>query len=751
MSSTQLDAAVASGPSAQEPASLTAALLAAESERDRVSSGEPSTEVVELADDLLPGVGGESLSLRETVAAGGLGLLLVLSLLNLLDYAGSAALSVLGPDIQRSLGLSDTGLGVVASLAALTFVVGAIPLGILGDRVNRTRLTAASASVAAVATILTGTVQAVWQLAAARLVTGAGQASILPVNSSLLADAYPLRGRAKVFSVHNLMPSLGYVLGPLLAGGVAAMAGGTEGWRTAYVVLGALSLAAALAALRLREPARGRGDLAAVLGEEEAERLAGERLAEPPIAFGPAVQRLLSIRTLFFLLVGVGVLGFSITSVPTYFGLLLERSYGLNALERGYAVAAVEAVSLIGVLAGGVIGDRLFRQSPPKAVLFMAGSSAAFAVLLPIALHLPGGVVTLVAGMGVAKLFLQLGLVPVYVFVAAVVPTRLRTLGYALLGIYILLLGGLLGNVITGLVSDAYGPRTALVVVSVPASLGAAALTAYGARFARRDLSLTVEEVREEQAEAERVRAGGEVPVLQVRNLDAGYGPVQVLFGVDLEVREGEVLALLGTNGAGKSTLLRAVSGLLTPSRGVLRLDGRTMTFTDAVTRVGLGIVQVPGGKAVFPSLTVAENLLAGAHRFGWDRVEIGARIEEVVALLPRLGERFDQRAGSLSGGEQQMLAIGKALLLRPRLLLIDELSLGLAPVVVQDLLVVVERLKTQGVTMVLVEQSLNVALSVADRAVFMEKGQIRFSGSAQELMARDDLARAVFLGGVGA
>jgi ABC-type multidrug transport system fused ATPase/permease subunit len=166
-------------------------------------------------------------------------------------------------------------------------------------------------------------------------------------------------------------------------------------------------------------------------------------------------------------------------------------------------------------------------------------------------------------------------------------------------------------------VSDARGPRFALVVVSVPASIAAALLTAYGARFVRSDLSRTVEEVREEQAERDRVRGGGEVPVLQVRNLDAGYGSVQVLFGVDLDVREGEVLALLGTNGAGKSTLLRAVSGLLTPTRGVIRLDGRQITFTDAPTRVGLGVVQVPGGKAVFPSLTVAENLLAGAHRYG--------------------------------------------------------------------------------------------------------------------------------------
>jgi ABC-type branched-subunit amino acid transport system ATPase component/sugar phosphate permease len=695
----------------------------------------------------LPGVGGEGMGLRGAVRAGGAALLTATCALNLVDYAGSAAFSVVGPDVQRSLGLSDTGLGVVASLAGLTFVLGALPLGLLGDRVHRLRLTFVCAAVAALATALTSTVQAAWQLAAARLVTGAGQASILPVNNSLLADGYPVAARSSVFALHGLMPSLGYVVGPVVAGAAAAVAGGAEGWRAAFVVLGVASAATALLALLPREPVRGRGDLAEVVGEEQADLLAADRALDPPVGLGPAVQRLLGIRTLFFLLVGIGVLGFSLVSVPTFFGLLLEREYGLGPLARGWAVAATEVISIAGTVAGGVVGGRLFRASPSRAVTLVAVSIGAFGVALPLALYAPGGLLVIVGGVGVAKAVQAVGTVPVYLFVAAVVPTRLRSLGYALLGIYILLLGGLMGNVLTGLVSDARGPRFALVAVSVPASLLAAALTALGARHVVRDLALTVQEVQEEQAERSRVLAGGEVPVLQVRDLDAGYGGVQVLFGVDLDVHEGEVLALLGTNGAGKSTLLRAVSGLLVPSRGVVRLDGRLITFSEPSARVGLGVVQVPGGKAVFPSLTVAENLLAGAHRYGWDRREIARRIDDVVDLLPRLGERFDQRAGQLSGGEQQMLALGKALLLDPRLLLVDELSLGLAPVVVADLLQVVERLKERGTTIVLVEQSLNVALAVADRAVFLEKGTVRFTGPAAELLERPDLARAVFLG----
>jgi ABC-type branched-subunit amino acid transport system ATPase component len=215
-------------------------------------------------------------------------------------------------------------------------------------------------------------------------------------------------------------------------------------------------------------------------------------------------------------------------------------------------------------------------------------------------------------------------------------------------------------------------------------------------------------------------------------------------------VRAGEVVGVIGPNGAGKSTVLRAISGLALPERGVIRFQGRTVTFTDATERVRRGIVQVPGGKAAFPSLTVRENLLAGAYTFIWNAKQLEAKSAEVLALFPRLQERMDQPAGTLSGGEQQMLALAKALLLDPELLLIDELSLGLAPVMVQEILQTIDVLKERGITMIVVEQSLNVALSISDRAVFMEKGRVRFEGPAAELLERDDLARAVFLGGEG-
>lgn len=237
---------------------------------------------------------------------------------------------------------------------------------------------------------------------------------------------------------------------------------------------------------------------------------------------------------------------------------------------------------------------------------------------------------------------------------------------------------------------------------------------------------------------------------IDVQGLDFSYGHVQVLFDVDLRVGSGEVLALLGTNGAGKSTLLRAVSGLAPPAAGTVRHRGDDITKMSASDRVRRGIVQLPGGKAVFPSLSVMDNLLAGSWSHIWNRAVLTERITASLERFPVLRTRLDQPAGTLSGGEQQMLALAKSLLLEPDVLCIDELSLGLAPVIVQELMEIVESLRDDGLTMILVEQSLNVALALADRAVFMEKGEVRFEGPAAELAERDDLARAVFLGGEG-
>ena len=240
----------------------------------------------------------------------------------------------------------------------------------------------------------------------------------------------------------------------------------------------------------------------------------------------------------------------------------------------------------------------------------------------------------------------------------------------------------------------------------------------------------------------------GSAPILDVRAIEFSYGQLQVLFGISLEVRRGEALALLGTNGAGKSTLLRVIAGLERPTVGTVVLDGDDITGRPAEQLAREGLVLIPGGKAVFTDMTVEENLELQSLSIRGERAVLAARREKVLATFPRLAERLAQPAGRLSGGEQQQLAVAKAILLDPKVLCIDELSLGLAPVVVAELMEIVRSLNESGVTVVVVEQSLNIAAQLCDRAVFLEKGAVRFEGRTNDLLEQDDIARAVFLGG---
>ncbi len=240
-------------------------------------------------------------------------------------------------------------------------------------------------------------------------------------------------------------------------------------------------------------------------------------------------------------------------------------------------------------------------------------------------------------------------------------------------------------------------------------------------------------------------------PLLVCDGVEVAYDQVQVLFGVDLEIHRGEIVALLGTNGAGKSTLLKAISSTVGVMGGSIRLAGEDITRATPQAVAKKGVVQVPGGKAVFPTLTVAEHLRAAGWLYRDDPEYLAGAREQVLDTFPRLRERIDQMAGNLSGGEQQMLALGMAFIAKPELLMIDELSLGLAPTIVEQLLGIVRRIQEGGTAIILVEQSINVALTVAERAYFMEKGEVRFEGPTAELLERDDIVRSVFLQGAAA
>ena len=230
--------------------------------------------------------------------------------------------------------------------------------------------------------------------------------------------------------------------------------------------------------------------------------------------------------------------------------------------------------------------------------------------------------------------------------------------------------------------------------------------------------------------------------MLRLEAVDAYYGDLQALAGVGFEVHEGEIVALVGANAAGKSTTLRVISGLVAPRRGRVLFGGEDLTAVAAHARVDRGIVQVPEGRRLFPFMTVAENLLLGAHTSG-ARGERAASLERVWALFPVLQDRRAQLAGSLSGGEQQMCAIGRALMARPRVLMLDEPTLGLAPVLVAKIFETVRAINAAGVTVLLVEQNVRQALTLAHRACVLESGRLVLEGRASELLGDERLRRA--------
>lgn len=236
--------------------------------------------------------------------------------------------------------------------------------------------------------------------------------------------------------------------------------------------------------------------------------------------------------------------------------------------------------------------------------------------------------------------------------------------------------------------------------------------------------------------------------MLELKNIHAYYGPIQVLFGIDLDVADGEIVALLGTNGAGKTTILRVISGVLRPSDGTVMFDGESLVGERPAEIVQRGVVQMPGGRGVFPGMSVIENLEIAGFLYGKDRKRRDEMVGKVLDFFPALKDRRKQVAGSMSGGQQQMLTLAKSFVMDPRLLLIDELSLGLAPKVVEDLLEIIRRFNEAGVAVVLVDQHVDLALDVSTRAYFIERGEIRFSGPAEDLRGRDDLLRSVFLTG---
>lgn len=639
------------------------------------------------------------------------------------DQVDTRTFEVLGPEIGDEFGV---GLGTIGTIGILTLLVApmvGLPLAYLADRWKRMPLAIAGAAVWAVCSVLTGFAPVLWVLIALRVIATSGEIVNTPVHGSVMADSYSPRTRMKAFGVYSVGQTVGGALGAILAGAL----GEAFGWRVPFVVLAIPTFLVILMATRLKEPERGRF--------EEAET--------PPAApFKQTVLALWRLRSLRYQWIGTAFAAAALLPIRQIFPFFLRDEFGVGPELRGWITGIGTGLTLFAALSGTALVQRRLNVSPSTGLRALSWLGVTTGVLLLLVSAAPVLVVVVVLLWAIMCLFAVIS--PALLAVTATIASpETRSTAFALQGI-VALSGAPLALV--GIAIGDKSPRWGLFYLGVLFLVGIRSFFT-ASRYIDADVA------RLDPARIARAAGGGgdAAVLLQTQDVTVSYSGVQVLFGVDLEVRAGEIVALLGTNGAGKSTILNAVSGVVEPDGGNVWFEGEAITGEAPERTVARGIVQVPGGRGVFPRLTVEENLAMGGFLLRKDKQLLAQRTNEVLDLFPRLRERYRQPAGVLSGGERQMLTLAQSFLLRPKLMLIDELSLGLAPTVVQELLVALREINAQGTAVVLVEQSVNVALTLADRAYFMEKGEVRFSGPTADLLDRSDLLRSVFLEGAGA
>lgn len=652
------------------------------------------------------------------------------------DAAAAMVITLSGPGAQLALG--SNVLGFLPLLRPELFALGAfIALAVCARQTRRAQVARVAAVLAAVSlgvACLSNSAPVIMVAALVQaLVAGATAVVILP----MLLDAHRPELRGRVVGAYVAAVMAGFGLAGLLIV-VAGSAGLT--WRAALAVVASVSLGVAIVAWRLADPPLGRHDLGRLRAETGG--------APPPLApltLSEKFNRVIGPNAVAPLLVAIGAFGMFAWALPAYFDIFLRDRWNLVAPERALMLALVSFLSVAGVVwVSGRIEIALHQSIRHMVgVTASAGGVAGLALGAAVVSPLFGATVLLLAVAFAGFAGMLAG--ALLTFLSICEPDQ-RGHAAAVAGTAVLA-GGLIGQQLIETIGSRFGIDWALMCAAAVA-LGTAANLHPAVRSAEVAFSAMLRRLMERQALAEATARGVHQPLLDCRGVDFSYGQVQVLFDVSFTVDDGEMVALLGTNGAGKSTLLRLIAGLNHPGSGSIHYQGTDITYFGADRRVPLGISQIPGGRAVFGSLSVLDNLRAFGYVHGRDHRARDQGIEETFSAFPRLAERRNQLASTLSGGEQQMLALGKAFILHPRLLLIDELSLGLAPIIVGELLDMVRRINEDGVAVVLVEQSVNIALSVVEHAYFMEKGEMRFEGAASDLIGRPDLLRSVFLHG---
>ena len=657
--------------------------------------------------------------LRDYLNGEGVKPILALFALNAVDELDSRTFELLGPEIADHFNIDVGGFGLITVLVVLLVPFVSVPVALLADRRSRMPLAIAGAATWGAFSLMTGIAPVLWVLVVARVGSSFGKVVNLPVHGSLIGDFYSPHCRAKAFGIHALANPAGAAFASVIAGAIAEVLG----WRAPFFALALPTLLVLFFAWSVREPERGRY----------------ERTETPTApALLVTLRRLWSVRSLRYQWIGGAWTTGSVFGVGILVPFFLEEEFGAGPASRGIVIAIGTALSAVAVVVGSTLFQRRIDMAPSDGMrmLCWVGGSAGIALLaISVAPNLATFAVLLWFIMAVFA-FVVPGLSAITALVA---PPELRSSAFAVAGL--VALAGLGFSLVGFLVGNA-NLRWAIALMA-PVFVRGVAHFFKAATYLDDDVARLSPDFVERAT-----RSGDDRILLETSGLTVSYDGVQVLFGVDIEIRDGEILALLGTNGAGKSTTLNAISGVVEPDGGNVFFEGQAITCEPPERTVERGIVQVPGGRGIFPGLTVEENLRMGGFLLRRRRSELNERTAEVLELFPRLAERREQRAGSLSGGERQMLTLAQSFLLRPRLLLIDELSLGLAPAVVEQLLVAVRRMNAAGTTVVIVEQSVNVALTLAERAYFLEKGEVKFSGSTKELLARRDLLRSVFLEG---
>lgn len=672
--------------------------------------------------------------LRRAVGDGPLNALVILFGLNAVDELDRTGFGILIPNIRDDLHMSNAGILSVVALSLLVAFLLQLPIAVAADRYPRVPIVIAGALCWGVFSLFTGLAVGAVMLVIARSGAGIGRATVDPTHNSLLADYYAVDRRSSVFSIHRGANVLGQFAGPLLAGGLAAATGS---WRTPFFVFFIPTVIFAIAAFRLREPVRGGQERKAAGGD--AEMIA---LAEPKASFEEAFRLCNEIPSLRRLWYSVPFLSVSLIGFVSLAGIMYEQTYNLDELQRGYLAASVEPFQFIGLAMGAAMGTKLFLRDPALVFKFLRVVAIAAGVFAAAFALAPTVWLTVVANIALTSC-LAIILPGLLASLSVAIPARARAVGFAIASYWAI--PGLLVLPLIGWVTDRFDARVGMLVMAPVLVIGGLIVSTVSATIQGDIADVWVGSLA--RAEDASERASGRAKLLVVRDLHVSYDNLRVLTGLSMEVAEGEVVALLGTNGAGKSTLLGAIAGSVHAHRGAVVFDGRDITHAPPQEIAQLGLGEMPGGKGTFPSLSVADNLRTAGWMLRRKPGESARRIEEVCAPFPVLGERMGEPAANLSGGQQQQLALAMALLARPRLLMIDELSLGLAPVVVEELVALVRDVAASGTTVILVEQSVNVALTLADRALFMEKGQLRFTGPTAELLKRPDLLRSVFLG----